>query len=202
MKRGNIILLVILGLIVLLGFYGCGKYNGLVTGDEEVKRAWGNVQAQYQRRADLIPSLVATVKKAAENEKSILSNVTNARAGIPNLEKEAADIKDATTKATTPQDLDAVGQRINTAIKITVEAYPTIMSTSAFLGLQSQLEGTENRIQVARSDYNQVVRNYNVSVRSFPGNIFAGMFNFKSKDEFKADAGSEKAPDVEGLFDK
>lgn len=202
MKRGNVILLVILGLIVLLGFYGCGKYNSLVTGDEEVKKAWGNVQAQYQRRADLIPSLVATVKKAAENEKSILSNVTNARAGIPNLEKEAADIKDATSKATTPQDLDAVGQRINTAIRITVEAYPTIMSTSAFLGLQSQLEGTENRIQVSRSDYNQVVRNYNVSVRSFPSNIFAGMFNFKMKDEFKADAGSEKAPDVEGLFDK
>jgi LemA protein len=199
MKKGY---LIIIGVIVLLGFYGCSKYNGLVTSDEDVKRAWGDVQTQYQRRADLIPSLIATVKKAAANEKDILTNVTNARAGIPNLEKEAGEIKDAAAKAQTPQDLDAVGQRINTAIKITMEAYPVIRSTEAFMGLQSQLEGTENRIQVARADYNGVVRNYNVRTRSFPGNIFANMFGFKPKDEFKADAGSENAPDVEKLFDK
>jgi LemA protein len=199
MKKGY---LIIIGVIVLLGFYGCSKYNGLVTSDEDVKRAWGDVQTQYQRRADLIPSLIATVKKAAANEKDILTNVTNARAGIPNLEKEAGEIKDAAAKAQTPQDLDAVGQRINTAIKITMEAYPVIRSTEAFMGLQSQLEGTENRIQVARADYNGVVRNYNVRTRSFPGNIFANMFGFKAKDEFKADKGSENAPDVEKLFDK
>jgi len=98
--------------------------------------------------------------------------------------------------------LDAVGQRINTAIRITMEAYPVIMSTQAFIGLQSQLEGTENRIQTARVDYNAVVRDYNIKTRSFPGNIFAGMFGFKAKEEFKADAGSENAPDVEKLFDK
>lgn len=199
MKKGY---LIILGVIVLLGFFSCSKYNGLVKGDEEVKRAWGDVQTQYQRRADLIPSLIATVKKAAENEKDILTNVTNARAGIPNLEKESADIKDAVSKAQTPADLDAVGARINTAIKITMEAYPTIRSTEAFIGLQSQLEGTENRIQTSRSDYNTAVKNFNVSARTFPGNIFAGMFGFKSKDEFKAAEGSDKAPDVENLFDK
>ena len=199
MKKG---LLIVLGIVLLLGFYGCGKYNGLVTSDEDVKRAWGDVQTQYQRRADLLPSLIATVKKAAENEKDILTNVTNARAGIPNLEKEASDIKDAASKAQTPADLNAVGDRINTAIKITMEAYPTIRSTEAFLGLQSQLEGTENRIQTSRSDYNAAVRNYNVSARTFPGNIFAGMFGFKAKDEFKATEGSDKAPDVEKLFDK
>ncbi len=199
MKKGY---LIILGVIVLLGFFGCSKYNNLVNLDEDVKKAWGDVQTQYQRRADLIPSLVATVKKAAENEKDILTNVTNARAGIPNLEKEAADIKAAAGNAQTPQDLDAVGQRINTAIKITMEAYPTIMSTQSFVGLQSQLEGTENRVQTARSDYNAVVAKYNKSTRTFPGNIFAGMFGFKSKDEFKAEAGSDKAPDVDNLFDK
>lgn len=199
MKKGY---LIILGVIVLLGFFGCSKYNGLVNIDEDVKRAWGDVQTQYQRRADLIPSLIATVKKAAENEKDILTNVTNARAGIPNLEKEAADIKNAASNAQTPQDLDAVGQRINTAIKITMEAYPTIRSTEAFLGLQSQLEGTENRIQTSRSDYNAVVATYNKNVRTFPGNIFAGMFGFKVKEDFKAAEGSDKAPDAEALFDK
>lgn len=199
MKKGY---LIILGVIVLLGFFGCSKYNGLVKGDETVKQAWGDVQTQYQRRADLLPSLIATVKKAAENEKDILTNVTNARAGIPNLEKEASDIKEAAGKAQTPADLDAVGARINTAIKITMEAYPTIRSTEAFIGLQSQLEGTENRIQVSRSDYNAAVKNFNISARTFPGNIFAGMFGFKAKDEFKAAEGSDKAPDVEKLFDK
>ncbi len=199
MKKGY---LIILGVIILLGFFGCSKYNGLVTSDEDVKKAWGDVQTQYQRRADLIPSLIATVKKAAENEKDILTNVTNARAGIPNLEKEAGEIKEAAANAQTPQDLDAVGQRINTAIKITMEAYPTIMSTQAFIGLQSQLEGTENRIQTARSDYNGTVRNYNVKTRTFPGNIFAGMFGFKSKEEFKSAEGSDTAPDVDKLFDK
>lgn len=199
MKKGY---LIILGVILLLGFFGCSKYNGLVKGDEEVKRVWGNVQTQYQRRADMIPSLIATVKKAAENEKDILTNVTNARAGISNLEKEAADIKDAAGKAQTPADLDAVGARINTAIKITMEAYPTIRSTEAFMGLQSQLEGTENRIQTARSDYNTAVKDFNVSARTFPGNIFAGIFGFKAKEEFKATEGSENAPDVEKLFDK
>lgn len=199
MKKG---LIIVLGIVLLLGFIGCGKYNGLVKGDEDVKKAWGDVQTQYQRRADLLPSLIATVKKAAENEKDILTNVTNARAGIPNLEKEASDIKDAASKAQTPADLNAVGDRINTAIKITMEAYPTIRSTEAFLGLQSQLEGTENRIQTSRSDYNTAVREFNVSARTFPGNIFAGMFGFKAKDEFKATEGSDKAPDVEKLFDK
>lgn len=199
MKKGY---LIILGVILLLAFYSCGKYNGLVKGNLEVTRAWGDVQTQYQRRADLIPSLIATVKKAAENEKDILTNVTNARAGIPNLEKEASDIKTAAGNAKTPADLDAVGARINTAIKITMEAYPTIRSTDAFLGLQSQLEGTENRIQTSRSDYNAAVKNFNVSAQTFPGNIFAGMFGFKPRDGFTATAGSENAPDLEKLFDK
>ncbi|MEZ4804996.1 MAG: LemA family protein [Bacteroidia bacterium] len=198
MKKGY---LVILGIILVLGFVGCSSYNNLVGTDEGVNKAWGDVQTQYQRRADLLPGLIATVKKAAENEKDILTNVTNARAGIPNLEKEASEIKDAAANAKTPQDIDALGQRINTAIKITVEAYPTIMSTQGFLGFQSQLEGTENRVQTSRSDYNEAVRKYNVKVRKFPSVIFAKLFGFETKVEFASDKGSEKAPDVKGLFE-
>ncbi len=199
MKKGY---LIALGVILLLTFYSCGKYNGLVKGNLEVTRTWSDVQTQYQRRADLLPSLIATVKKAAENEKDILNSVTNTRAGIPNLEKEAADIKTAAGKAQTPADLDAVGARINTAIKITMEAYPVIMSTQNFGNLQNQIEGTENRVQNARNDYNKAVRDYNVSAQTFPGNIFASMFNFKPRDGFTATAGSENAPDVEKLLDK
>jgi LemA protein len=198
MKKGY---LIILGALLLLTFYSCSKYNGLVKADENVKNAWGNVQADYQRRADLIPSLIATVKKAAENEKDILTTVTNARAGISNLEKEAADNQTQIANAKTPQDLDAVGQRINSAIKITLEAYPTIRSTDAFIGLQGQLEGTENRIKTSRSDYNGQVKLYNIAARSFPNNIFASIFGFAVKEEFKAAEGSDKAPDVKTLFE-
>ncbi len=194
-------LLIGLGVIGLLLIWGISKYNGLVGSDEGVKKAWADVQADYQRRADMIPSIVATVKNAAKNEKDILTNVTNARAGISNLEKEAVENKDAISNAKTPADLDAVGQKINTAIKISVEAYPSIRSTDAFIGLQSQLEGTENRIKTSRSDYNESVRKYNSSARSFPGNIIASIFNFAVKEEFKASEGSDKMPDVKALFE-
>ena len=120
-------------------------YNGLVGSDEGVKKAWADVQADYQRRADMIPSIVATVKNAAKNEKDILTNVTNARAGISNLEKEAVENKDAISNAKTPADLDAVGQKINTAIKISVEAYPSIRSTDAFIGLQRCMNEFNNK---------------------------------------------------------
>jgi LemA protein len=198
MKKG---LLIALGVVVLLVFYTISKYNGLVSADENVKNGWADVQADYQRRADLIPSLIATVKKAAENEKDILTTVTNARAGISNLEKEAADNETQIKNAKTPQELDAIGQRVNSAIKITLEAYPSIRSTDAFIGLQGQLEGTENRIKTSRSDYNAKVKLFNIAARSFPNNIIAGMFGFSVKEEFKATEGSDKAPDVKALFE-
>lgn len=198
MKKGY---LIALGVVALLAFYAIGKYNGLVSADENVKNGWADVQADYQRRADLIPSLIATVKKAAENEKDILTTVTNARAGISNLEKEASENQEQIKNAKTPQDLDAIGQRVNSAIKITLEAYPSIRSTDAFIGLQGQLEGTENRIKTSRSDYNAKVKLYNIAARSFPNNIIAGMFGFTVKEEFKAAEGSDKAPDVKALFD-
>ena len=190
MSKGLITILVIVGAIVVFvgGFFmwGTGVYDSAVQKQEDVKQSWGNVQTMYQRRADLIPSLVATVKGAAENEKSILVQVTQARAGIVN--------------ATTPEELDRAGKQINTAINLAFEAYPQIRSTENFSDLQVQLEGTENRIAKAREDYNETINGYNSFVRSFFKRMALGWFgggeDFTAKKGFEATAGSEKAPEV------
>ena len=157
MSKGLIVGLGIVGVIVLfiIGFvsWGTGVYDNAVGLQEGVNASWGNVQATYQRRADLIPQLVATVKGAAENERGILTAVTQARAGIVN--------------AKTPEDLEIAGRQINTAINLAFEAYPQIRSTENFQDLQAQLEGTENRINVARQNYNETIRGYNTFVRGF-----------------------------------
>ncbi|MCC7298777.1 MAG: LemA family protein [Bacteroidia bacterium] len=195
MNSKNIRLLVIAGIVAMLGFWGCGSYNGLINTDEGVKKAWGDVQAQYQRRADLIPALIKTVQEAAKNERTILENVTKARAGI-------VEAKNQISNATTPQEIEQANKTINSAITIAVEAYPQIQSTTAFLKLQDDLNGTENRITQARSDYNTAVKDYNIKVRTFPRNIIAGMAGFKVKDEFKAKEGAQDAPDYDKLWDK
>ncbi len=190
MSKGLISVLVVVGLLVVFvgGFFmwGTGVYDNAIGLQENVKQSWGDVQATYQRRADLIPSLVATVKGAAENEKSILVQVTQARAGIVN--------------ATTPEELDRAGKQINTAINLAFEAYPQIRSTENFSDLQSQLEGTENRIAVARERYNETVNGYNRYVRGFfkrwALSTFGGGEDFSAKKGFEASAGSEKAPEV------
>lgn len=196
MSSRNITLLVIVGLIAILLFWGCGSYNGIVSKDESVKKAWGDVQSQYQRRADLIPGLIRTVQEAAKNERAILENVTKARAGI-------TEAKNDINSATTPQQLESANRKISSALTIAVEAYPQVRSTEAFLKFQDDLNGTENRINQARTDYNSAVRDYNVSVRRFPGNIVAGMGGFRPKDEFfKAKEGAENAPDYDKAWDK
>jgi len=195
MNTRNIGLLLVIGLIAMVLFWGCNKYNGIVKQDETVKQAWGNVQTQYQRRADLIPGLIRTVQEAAKNEKSILENVTKARAGIVEAKE---DIKNAKT----PADLEKANTKINSALTIAVEAYPQIRSTEAFLKLQDDLTGTENRISQARQDYNFAVKNFNVAVRQFPGNIVAGFGGFTAKEEFKAQEGADKMPDYDKLWDK
>lgn len=190
MSKGLITTLVVIGVIVVFvgGFFmwGTGVYDSAVGRQETVNEAFGNVQAAYQRRADLIPSLVATVKGAAENEKGILVQVTQARAGI--------------TGATTPEELDRAGKQINTAINLAFEAYPQIRSTENFADLQSQLEGTENRINVARQRYNETINGYNTYVRGFfkrmALNMFGGGEDFSVRKGFEAAAGSEKAPEV------
>lgn len=172
--------IVLFGLIILLMYRG--SYNTAVTLQEGVDEKWGNVQAAYQRRADLVPQLVNTVKGAAANEKDILTKVTNARAGIVN--------------AKTPEDLELMGREINTAINLAFEAYPQIRSTENFAILQSQLEGTENRINKSRSDYNEVVRQYNSHIRGFFNSMFLNKDTFAKKEAFKSAPGSEVAPTV------
>ena len=190
MSKGLIAVLAVVGIIVVVvgGFFlwGTGVYDSAVKAQEGVNNEFADVQAAYQRRADLVPNLVATVKAAAENEKGILTQVTQARAGI--------------VGAKTPEDLELAGRKINTAINLAFEAYPQIRSTENFQELQSQLEGTENRINVARQRYNASVAQYNTYVRGYfkksALNFFGDGEDFSPRKGFEASAGSEKAPEV------
>ena len=191
MSKGLIIALSVIGAIVLSVLFfiswGTGIYDNAVAMQEEVNEKWSNVQTTYQRRADLIPQLVATVKGAAENERGILTAVTEARAGI--------------VGAKTPEDLEVAGKKINTAINLAFEAYPQIRSTENFSDLQSQLEGTENRINVARQDYNESIKGYNTYVRGFfkrmALNMFGGGEDFSVRKGFEASAGAQEVPKVD-----
>jgi len=190
MSKGLIGILVVVGIILVFVFgffmWGTGIYDNAVRSQEDVNAQWADVQAAYQRRADLVPNLVATVKGAAENEKEILVQVTQARAGI--------------VGAKTPEDLELAGRKINTAINLAFEAYPQIRSTENFKDLQSQLEGTENRINIARQRFNEAVRNYNSYVRGYfkrmALNMFGGGEDFSPRKGFEAASGSENAPKV------
>ncbi|MEM1216985.1 MAG: LemA family protein [Bacteroidota bacterium] len=185
-------LAIVVGLLLLLFIGGCNSYNGFVDADENVDQAWSDVQAQYQRRADLIPSLAKTVKAAAENEKEILTGVIDARTG-------ASNFKELINKAKSPQELQGVGEKINSQINVIFERYPEIRSTNNYTTLQDQLEGTENRITVHRQKYNAAATKYNKKVRRFPGTVFASIFGFQERDQFEAQAGSETMPDLNEL---
>jgi len=182
MKRSYIIIGAIVGIIGIIFITYISIYKA-VSLQEKVDEKWANVQTAYQRRADLVPQLVETVKGAAKNEKDILTQVTNARAGIVN--------------AKTPEDLDIAGKKINTAINLAFEAYPQIRSTENFATLQSQLEGTENRIKQERDVYNEAVKDYNTTIRGFFSSMFLNSETFPKKTGFKAQAGSENAPKVQ-----
>jgi LemA protein len=194
MSTKNLTLIVIAALVLLLGGCGCNGYNGLVKLDETVKNAWANVESDYQRRSDLIPNLVNTVKGEANFEQTTLQNVISARASATQVKLDANDLspeKIQQYQAAQGQLSQALGKLL-----MVTENYPNLRANDAFRGLQTQLEGTENRIKVARNDFNDAVAAYNVKARTFPNNIFAGMFGFKTKEGFKAEAGSEKAPEV------
>jgi LemA protein len=194
MSTKNITLIVILAIVVILGWSGCNGYNGLVKQDENVANAWNKVQSDYQRRSDLIPNLVNTVKGEANFEQTTLTKVIEARASATQMKVDAKDLtpeKLQQFQASQGQLSQALGRLL-----VVSEQYPNLRANDAFRGLQAQLEGTENRIKVARNDFNDAVKEYNVKVRSFPMNIFSGMFGFKAKEGFKAEAGSEKAPEV------
>lgn len=196
----NALLIIIVLVLVLAGCSGCNTYNSMVKQDETVKNAWNNVQSQYQRRADLIPNLVETVKGEANFEKSTLESVINARASATQVKVDPDNL----TPEKVQEFQNAQGQ-LSTALGrllAVAESYPTLRANDAFRNLQTQLEGTENRITVARNDFNSAVMNYNNTVRTFPNNLFAGIFGFKQKQGFTADRGSENAPKVNfGLRD-
>jgi LemA protein len=175
---------------------GCGL-NSVPTAEEQVNAAWGNLQADYQRRADLIPNLVETVKGYAQQEKSVLIQVTEARAKANSVQLSAADLEDPAKV----QEFANAQARLSAAIiplQRMQEAYPDLKSNQNFLALQDQLEGTENRINTSRQDYNEAVRAYNTRIRTFPDAIGAKIFyGAKPKVPFQAAAGSDKAPSVD-----
>ena len=199
MKTKNLALIVIVGIIVVMGgCVGCGAISFQKKGvalDENVKAKFANVQSEYQRRSDLIPNLVSTVKGEANFEQSTLENVIKARASATQIKVDPDNL----TPEKVQQFQQAQGELSQALGRLLVvtENYPNLRANDAFRGLQVQLEGTENRIKVARNDYNTAVQEFNTSVRTFPNNIYAGWLGFSAKQPFQADAGAEKAPSVD-----
>lgn len=195
MKKGLIALLAIGGLIVVLIMWATGLYNGIVTKDEAATGQWANVESAYQRRADLIPNIVATVKGYADFEKETLTAVIEARAKATSTTIDANNLS--------PEELakfQAAQDGVSSALSrllVTVERYPDLKANQGFLKLQDQLEGTENRINVERNRFNELVKEFNVAIKRFPGKFFNMFFGFEEKGYFKAAAGSENAPKVE-----
>ncbi len=178
---------VIIIAVVLIAIFAMfiGPYNNLIDLDEQVNEGYSQVQTVVQRRADLIPQLVNTVKGYANHEEETLTKLTEARAGI--------------SSAKTPEELANANEEVTQALKginIMVEAYPDLKANTNFLSLQDELAGTENRISVARQDYNKVVKTYNSKVRKFPTSIMAGIMNFDKAEYFEAAAGAQEAPEV------
>ncbi|MBI2572848.1 LemA family protein [Candidatus Woesearchaeota archaeon] len=177
--------------IVLVAFWAMISYNGLVSADETVNEKWANVQTAYQRRADLIPNLVATVQQYTNYEGEVLTEITQARASIG--------------KATTPQDLAAAGQQMDSALSrllVVAENYPDLKANENYLSLQDELAGTENRVKVERDLFNKAVKEFNIKVRRFPTSIMASWGGFETKQSFEAQAGTQNAPDVNTLFEE
>ena len=195
MKKGTITLLVIGVLILIMVGGTLTTYNGLIAKDEAVATAWGNIQSQYQRRADLIPNLVSTVKGYAKHESETLENVMAARAKATQVTINSDNLTPEKLKQYQAEQGE-LSQALGRLMAVS-ENYPNLKANENFSELQAQLEGTENRINESRQIYNSAVQTYNVSVRRFPANIVAGMFGFDKKNQFEAEAGAEKAPKVE-----
>lgn len=186
--------------MIASSFTGCG-YNSLVSSEENIKSAWAQVENQYQRRADLIPNLVKTVEGAADFEKSVLTEVTEMRSKVGQTKLNVEDLNDPEKFQQYQQAQDKLSSALSRLLVVT-ENYPQLRSNDNFLQLQSQLEGTENRISVERKKFNEAVQTFNTSVRSFPTIITAKLFGFKEKPYFKGKEGSENAPGVNFDFKK
>jgi len=190
------------GIIILACFsaYGCG-YNSLVQMDEKVNQAWAQVENQYQRRTDLIPNLVKTVQGYAEFEKSVLVEVTELRSKVGQIKLSAEDLSDEQKFKQFQEAQDQLSGALSRLL-VVAENYPQLKANENFLALQTQLEGTENRIAVERKKFNEAVQEYNTSIRSFPTLITAKIFGFKEKQYFKSLPGTDKVPDVNFDFNK
>jgi LemA protein len=192
----NIKTLIGLGVVVLLFFYGVSVNNGLVNKEEAVNQRWSQVENQYQRRADLIPNLVNTVKGAADFEQQTLTDVIEARSKASSIQVSAGDLNNPQKL----QQFQQAQQQLSGALSrllVTVEKYPELKANQNFQDLQTQLEGTENRIATERQRFTEAVQTYNAATRRFPGNIFAGLLGFDEKNYFEADEGAEEAPEVD-----
>ena len=194
MKKGYIVLLVVLGFFLIIFLWVKGMYNNMVTQDEGVTAQWHQVETQYQRRMDLIPNLVNTVKGYANFEKSTLTDVINARAKATSVTIDPSHI--------TPQAMqqyEAAQAQISSSLSrllVTVERYPDLKADQNFMALQAQLEGTENRIATERRRFNETAQAFNTNIRQFPQNIFAGMFGFQTRAYFSSDTAASKVPTV------
>ena len=191
-------ILIIVGILVLLGAMLVSPYNNMVSKDEGCSKAWSNVENNYQRRMDLINNLVKTVQGAADYEKGTLEAVINARAKATSVQVDPSNLTEESIA-----QYQAAQDQLSFALSrllVVVEQYPDLKANQNFLELQSQLESTENRIAVARKDFNEAVNDYNSYIRRFPNNIIAGMFNFDKKGYFKSAEGADKAPEVEFNF--
>lgn len=195
MKKGLIVLLVVAAVVLGIFFWFQGNYNRMVKMDEGVQAAWSQVENVYQRRADLIPNLVATVKGYAEHEQQTLEDVVSARSKATQI---TVDPENLTSEqlAKYQKAQGELGAALGKLLAIT-ENYPNLKANENFLSLQSQLEGTENRITVERNKYNEAARSYNTTIRQFPKNIVASMFGFEKKPYFEASEGAKEAPKVE-----
>ena len=195
MKKSTTIIIVIVAVLAIIVLWGVSGYNSLVTAEEKVTSQWANVENQYQRRADLIPNLVATVKGYASHESQTLEAVVEARAKATQVTVDPDNL--------TPeklQEFQAAQGQLSSALGrllMITENYPDLKANQNFLELQSQLEGTENRIAVERGRFNEMAKDFNTNIRRFPRNILAGMFGFEKKPYFEAEAGASQAPKVE-----
>lgn len=197
-KLGTVGIIVIL--VALLVMWVISLYNGLVQKDEAVASTWGQVENVYQRRADLIPNLVSTVKGAADFERNTLQEVVEARASATQVKLSADELTEANV-AKFQAAQDALSASLGRLL-VSVERYPNLKATDNFKAFQEQLEGTENRIAVERKKYNEKVEEYNNTIRRFPSNIFASMFHFEKKGYFTAKEGADEAPEVDFDFGK
>jgi LemA protein len=193
MSTRNLTLIVIVIFVLLLGGCGCNSYNGLVQGDQQVQTSWSNIETNYQRRTDLYSSVIKVIEGSANFEKSTLKEVIAARASATSVK---VDINDSASLARYQQAQGQLQGSVSRLMAV-AEAYPDLKTTDQFKNFQSNIEGTENRINVARRDYNEAVQGYNLKVKRFPNNIFSGLFGFHAKSYYKANPGSENAPDIQ-----